>query len=103
MEEQGIAKLVVKDFVPADVGEYSCVVSGEVVEPETGMLRRERTISTTTVVEMTESLPEVEEAKPTTVVQEKPVLETPTVQVAKLLFTKPLKPALQPNEEHVLE
>lgn len=105
VEEQGIAKLTVKDFVPEDEGEYSCVVSGEVIEPETGMLRRARTISTTAIVEMTESIPEMEEEKPTTKTVEEtaPVLETPTVQIAKLLFTKPLQAALQPNEERVLE
>ncbi len=103
MEEQGLAKLTIKEFSPTDVGEYSCVVTGEVIEPDTDMLRRERTISSTTVVEMAEVIPEVEEEAPKETVQEEPVLETPTVQVAKLLFTKPLQPALQPNEERVLE
>ncbi len=52
VEEQGIAKLTIKDFVPEDVGEYSCVVMGEVIEPETGMLRQAKTITTTTVAEV---------------------------------------------------
>ncbi len=52
VQEQGLAKLVVKDFVPADAGEYSCVVSGEVIEPSTGMLRQAKTITTTTVAEV---------------------------------------------------
>lgn len=52
VEEQGLAKLKIKDFVPKDKGEYSCVVSGEVIEPETGMLRQAKTISTTTVAEV---------------------------------------------------
>ncbi len=52
VEEQGIAKLTIKDFVPEDVGEYSCVVTGEVIEPETGMLRQAKTITTTTVAEV---------------------------------------------------
>ncbi len=51
-----------------------------------------------------EEIPAVEEAQPTEEVQEAPVLEEkPTVQVAELKFTKPLQPALQPNEERVLE
>ncbi len=48
-------------------------------------------------------MPEVEEEKPKETVQEQPVLETPTVQVAQLRFTKPLQPALAPNEEKVVE
>ncbi len=44
VEEQGLAKLTIREAVPEDVGEYSCVVSGEVIEPETGMLRQAKTI-----------------------------------------------------------
>lgn len=52
VEERGIAKLTIKQFVPDDIGEYSCVVSGDVIEPETGMLRQAKTITTTTVAEV---------------------------------------------------
>ncbi len=52
VEEQGLAKLTIKEFAPEDVGEYSCVVSGEVIEPSTGMLRQAKTITTTTVAEV---------------------------------------------------
>ncbi len=107
VEEQGLAKLTIREFSPTDVGEYKCVVTGEVIEPDTDMLRRERTISSTTVVEMAEVIPEVTEEAPTEVVQEEPVLEQPTVEeppkIAELKFTKPLQPALSPNEERVLE
>uniref|UniRef100_A0A5K3EN35 Ig-like domain-containing protein n=1 Tax=Mesocestoides corti TaxID=53468 RepID=A0A5K3EN35_MESCO len=68
VEEQGLARLTIREFSPKDVGQYSCVVSGEVIEPETGMLRSAKTISTTTVAEITEELPVVEEAQPTEVV-----------------------------------
>ncbi len=107
VEEQGIAKLTIKEFSPTDVGEYTCVVTGEVIEPGTDMLRRERTISSSTIVEMAEMIPEVTEAAPEEVVQEQPVLEQPTVEeppkIAELKFRKPLQPALTPNEERVLE
>lgn len=103
VEEQGLAKLTIKDFTPEDAGKYTCEVSGEVIEPESGDLPRARTISTSTVVEMTETMPEVEEEKPKEVVQEQPVLETPSVQICELKFTKPLQPALTPNEERILE
>lgn len=52
VEEQGVARLTIREFSPKDVGEYTCVVSGEVIEPETGMLRQAKTISTTTVAEI---------------------------------------------------
>lgn len=103
VEEQGLAKLTIKDFTPEDAGKYTCEVSGEVIEPESGDLPRARTISTSTVVEMTETMPEVEEEKPKEAVQEQPALETPSVQICELKFTKPLQPALTPNEERVLE
>ena len=104
VEEQGLAKLVIKDFTPEDAGKYTCEVSGAVIEPESGdEMPRARTISTTTVVEVAEVMPEVVEEKPKEVVQEQPVLERPKVQVAELKFTKPLQPALTPNEERVVE
>lgn len=103
VEEQGLAKLTIKDFTREDAGKYTCEVSGEVIEPESGDLPRARTISTSTVVEMVETMPEVEEEKPREVVQEQPVLETPSVQICELKFTKPLQPALMPNEERILE
>ncbi|KAL5968245.1 Titin, partial [Taenia solium] len=98
VEEQGVARLTIREFSPKDVGEYTCVVSGEVIEPETGMLRQAKTISTTTVAEIAEEIPVVEEAKPTEVVEAQP-----KVQVAELKFTRPLQPALTPNEERVVE
>ncbi len=56
---------------------------------------------------MAEVILEVEEEAPKEVVQEEPVLEQPTVEeppkIAELKFTKPLLPALTPNEERVLE
>ena len=53
VEEQGIARLTIREFSPVeDVGEYSCVVSGEVIEPGTGNLRQAKTITTTTVAEV---------------------------------------------------
>ena len=95
---------MIKDFTREDAGQYTCEVSGTVIEPETGdTLPRARTISTTTVVEVTEAMPEVVEEKSKESVQEQPVLETPKVQVAELKFTKPLQPALTPNEERVVE
>uniref|UniRef100_A0A5K3G5K7 Ig-like domain-containing protein n=1 Tax=Mesocestoides corti TaxID=53468 RepID=A0A5K3G5K7_MESCO len=85
VQEQGLAKLTIRDFAPEDVGQYTCEVSGEIIEPETGMLPRARTISTTTIVEMAESMPEVEEEKPEEeMVEERPVLETPSVQICEL-------------------
>lgn len=45
-----------------------------------------------------EEIPVVEEAKPTEVVEAQP-----KVQVAELKFTRPLQPALTPNEERVVE
>ena len=103
VEERGLAKLTIKDFTAEDAGEYTCEVSGRVIEPESGELPRARTISTSTVVEVAETMPEVAEEKPSATVEEQPVLETPKVQVCELKFTKPLQPALTPNEERVLE
>ncbi len=74
------------------------MVSGEVIEPETGMLRQAKTITTTTVAEEAEEIPVVEEVKPVEK-EESPV----PIQVAELKFIRPLQPALQPNEERVLE
>ena len=108
VEETGLAKLIIKDAKPEDTGKYTCEVSGQVIEPESGDLPRARTISTSTVVEVTEAMPEVVEEKPSETIQEQPVMEqpvmeTPKVQVAELKFTKPLQPALSPNEERVVE
>lgn len=49
-------------------------------------------------ISIAEEIPVVEEAKPTEVVEAQP-----KVQLAELKFTRPLQPALTPNEERVVE
>ncbi len=56
---------------------------------------------------LTEEIPTMEEVVPQAVEEVAPVMEQPTVEeppkIAELKFTKPLQPALTPNEERVLE
>lgn len=52
LEDVGIAHLTVHQVGPADSGEYTCMVVGEVVEPRTGE-RKPKTITSTSQVTVT--------------------------------------------------
>ncbi|VDL57414.1 unnamed protein product [Hymenolepis diminuta] len=64
---------------------------------------RARTISTTTVVEVTEAMPEVVEEKPKESVQEEFVSESSKFHAGVFGFSKPLSRVATPSDQHILE
>ncbi|KAL5960612.1 Myosin light chain kinase smooth muscle, partial [Taenia solium] len=91
--DSGVASLVIKDFAPEDVGEYECVVVGNVVEPVTGDIQRKTIVTKTEITDKVVTVEvahevEVEEE----VEEEKHELKSPLSEISSPIFETELVP-----------
>ncbi|KAG5445732.1 Muscle M-line assembly protein unc-89, partial [Clonorchis sinensis] len=99
-EDIGVAHLTVYHVGPADSGEYTCRVVGEIVEPaQKGLVAK--TITSTSDVTIMEQIPQ----ETTTAIEPVPQEEASPeeVQPAVLEFVKPVTPELKQVSENELQ
>ncbi|VDK25505.1 unnamed protein product, partial [Taenia asiatica] len=92
-EDSGVASLVIKDFAPEDVGEYECVVVGNVVEPSTGDIERKTIVTKTEITDKTVTVEVAHEVEIEDKVEgEKHELKSPMPEISSPIFETELVP-----------